>query len=471
MVMTLRTKLALFFLVLFRLGHGQNEICIKNNQLLNFLYNDTNAISAIDNFTPVYEFKFFKLSEKFVGGSRQRLIKSKNKLYVVLDGTGRVYEATNATNEEICFTRIDSTFFSGYNGNAIIFEKSDTIFSFGGDGFWRINGQLRFYSKLNHEWNLIQLNKEIPALNHLYYLKANNSKLYYLQLPFIDQATGFKHEKYIITSLDIEKREHTELGELNPTIASKYPDPFKLARVISSPSLQGSFVAYNLNNLFLFDFEKNEVFRLVNQKAKDAFFGNSNAIQPVYTFEKGGHIYYCMSNDSTYQLYSLPISRNDFVKEPYPLYIPFKPIYKTLWFMLTTGMIIIVLIVGIAYFRKKKYGSIKESHEVLNEDGPSEINFSPLEQEMVFKMTENGSKALTVEEINMMLGLSKKTIEIQKKIRTETINKINHKFKIKFDSTNELIERVRMEDDRRYYSYRINEENRRTIVNWYNKLK
>jgi hypothetical protein len=61
-----------------------------------------------------------------------------------------------------------------------------------------------------------------------------------------------------------------------------------------------------------------------------------------------------------------------------------------------------------------------------------------------------GSKTLSVEEINAALGLSKKTLEIQKKIRTETINRINHTFKIKFNTSKELIERVLLEEDRRY---------------------
>ena len=69
----------------------------------------------------------------------------------------------------------------------------------------------------------------------------------------------------------------------------------------------------------------------------------------------------------------------------------------------------------------------------------------------------------SVEDINASLGLNKKTLEIQKKVRTETINRINHKFKIKYNLSADLIERIRSEEDRRFYKYIINEENGKLI--------
>jgi hypothetical protein len=72
--------------------------------------------------------------------------------------------------------------------------------------------------------------------------------------------------------------------------------------------------------------------------------------------------------------------------------------------------------------------------------------------------TKKGSH-FSVDDINSSLGINKKTLEIQKKIRTETINRINHKFKIKHELENDLIERIRSEEDRRFYKYIIGEAN------------
>ncbi|MEY3060604.1 MAG: hypothetical protein RL000_1956, partial [Bacteroidota bacterium] len=78
--------------------------------------------------------------------------------------------------------------------------------------------------------------------------------------------------------------------------------------------------------------------------------------------------------------------------------------------------------------------------------------------EKIYNKTLEG-KSYSVEDINAALGLSKKSLEIQKKIRTETINRINHRFKIIFNTEDELIERIRLAEDRRFYKYIISEEN------------
>lgn len=463
--MTLIVRIiALIFLLPF-IGLGQ-EICIDNNPLLDHLYNDTNSISAIDNFDLDGNPRFIPISDKHIFTYRQRLIKSKKHLYIVIDATGRVYQANSITPEKICFTRIDSTYFFGYNGDEIVFEQNDTLFALGGDGFWRMNGQLRYYSPNQNEWNIIKINKEIPLHSVLYHMKDGNTKIYYLQTAYDDPSTGESHSKYIITLMDVLNRKNTELGEMNPLLTKFFPDPGKVTRIVNTIALNGTFVAFNPDNIFLFDFENNAVFRLKNKNITDVFFGKSDGSGPLQLFESGDSIYYCKSNDSTLSLYSFHISRNDFVKEPYRLYTPISKIDK---YIIPTLFIIVALIISggiFVYFKKKKTTLNKNQTENTKEENHSaDIEFNQIELELIKKLTnEPGeSKTLSVEEINAALGLSKKTLEIQKKIRTETINRINHKFKIIFNSSEELIERVRLEEDRRYYIYTINKENKKRL--------
>ena len=44
-------------------------------------------------------------------------------------------------------------------------------------------------------------------------------------------------------------------------------------------------------------------------------------------------------------------------------------------------------------------------------------------------------------------------------MRTEAINRINHKFNVNFNKETVFIERVRTNEDRRYFNYMINKEN------------
>jgi hypothetical protein len=76
----------------------------------------------------------------------------------------------------------------------------------------------------------------------------------------------------------------------------------------------------------------------------------------------------------------------------------------------------------------------------------------------------NKNELFTVKELNNTLGINKKSLEIQKKVRTVTINRINHKFQVKYNKETLLIERIRSEDDRRYYLYTISKENATLII-------
>ena len=303
-------------------------------------------------------------------------------------------------------------------------------------------------------------------------MKDGNKKIYYLQTAFEDPATGESYTKYIITLLDVPNRKNTELGDLNPLLSKFFPDPNHIRRIINSPRLNGTFVAFNPDNIFLLDFENNAVFRLINKNIKDVFFGKSDGSGAVQLFESGDSIYYCKSTDTTLQLYSFSISRKDFVREQYPLFIPYNGINEKLLMLIPIFFIIVSVMLIILYIRKKRYASnhFNENKEEVNY---SEIEFNPLEFELIKKMAnaQGELKSFSVEDINAALGLSRKTIEIQKKVRNETINRINHKFKIIFNVNDELIERIRLEEDRRYYIYSISAGNKKILLNAYKEMK
>jgi hypothetical protein len=125
--------------------------------------------------------------------------------------------------------------------------------------------------------------------------------------------------------------------------------------------------------------------------------------------------------------------------------------------------IIVALVAGVTIFirrrrKKKQELSAKDDNSIESSDTYS---FKPIEIDLIEKIYNRSleGKSYSVEDINAVLGLSKKSLEIQKKIRTETINRINHRFKIIFNTEDELIERIRLEEDRRFYKYIISEEN------------
>lgn len=448
----------------FLLANSQ-EFCIENNQLLNFLYKDKSPITTITN--SENRNLFIKMEDSHLKVFNQVILKKSNELYILIQGTGRVYKAKSLDGNRICFDRIDSTHFYGYNISCMYFSVKDILYSFGGGGFWKENGQLRYFSDVQHEWGINLINKEIAANCKLFYVDHKKNIIYYLQTPYKDASTGYEFNNYIITKLNIDKKENTEIGQL----PNKMKDLFiknntHYYSFINMPSLNGALLNFNDQHQYLINYEKNEVYKLVNPIIKDIFFGSSKGIQVCNTFESKNIIYYTKFGDSTFKVYSFPISMKDFVKEPYPLYDTLDS-EKTKNYSYIGGIIMLLIGGSIFYVKKKKRIALNPlditSSDINKSDSP--IEFNPLELELINKMAIHSRKGdhFSVEDINAALGLNKKTLEIQKKIRTETINRINHKFKIKYNSSAELIERIRSEEDRRFYKYKIIDEYEKII--------
>jgi len=457
----------LLFLLLFSFSvyniKGQ-DIFIKDNQLLEFLYKLKEPITSITNRNN--KNPLIQIDDKHLHDYTQIILKSNKGLFILVEGTGRVYKATDLTDGVIHFERYDSTHFYGYNAACIFFSSEDTLYSLGGGGFWERNGQLRYFSEVYKEWEIKKLNKKIAASNILFFIDTSKETVYYLQTPFTDNGSYLIQNKFIITNLNVIKKENSELGILSKQLRAYFSDNYS-SNFINVPFLNGTLVNFKLQHQYLISYDKNEVYRLVNQEKGDLLFGSSNKMDAINTFSLNNRIYFTKSNDSTYKLYSFPISMNDFVKEPYPLYEPFEDEKKSLY--LYIGGLFMLLIGGsVVFVKKRKQKTISTNSEpslAVSKKEDNGIDFNPLELELITKMIEQSVRGnhFSVEDINTSLGLNRKTLEIQKKIRTETINRINHKFKIKYNLSIDLIERIRSEEDRRYYKYMISGENGRLI--------
>ena len=211
-------------------------------------------------------------------------------------------------------------------------------------------------------------------------------------------------------------------------------------------------------DMYLCAFSSNKVYKLNNLKIRDALIGIAGA-EIQTTFEDEGKVHFSFLNDTT--LRSISISMSDFKEEPYPLYIP-EQNRMTIWIIIALICLISLLTILFIYFKRSQ---IKQKSVVQKEDTYStDLNnneFNSIEIPLINKLIEKSSinSHLSVDELNSLLGIKKKTIEIQKRVRTEAINRINHKFNVNFNLETVFIERTRSDDDRRYFNYIINKEN------------
>jgi hypothetical protein len=161
----MRVRLLIIFLLLLNIGFSQ-EYSFYGNGIINRIFEEDGKELVIKN--KERNEPLINLEHPYTKYS-QFLLRNKKGSFILVDGTGRIYKATSKSNDTVYYNRIDSTHFYGYNGGAINFTYHDTIFSFGGGGFWRVNGQLRYYSEKYHEWDILPINEEVPTTDELFY--------------------------------------------------------------------------------------------------------------------------------------------------------------------------------------------------------------------------------------------------------------------------------------------------------------
>lgn len=381
-----------------------------------------------------------------------KLIKNKSGLFAMIDGTGQVYKATNLDQNKITFTRIDSSQFVGYNFESINFSYKQTIYSFGGYGFWNRNGQLIHFTP-GAEWMIDKLNMTYKTMNMFYSYQLAESKIYYVEFPWSEETSFSKTINASVIEFNIDKKENKLLGKLHPKI-----DFFYRYLSIDVQSLRGVLKLRD-SEIYLCKFSSNKIYKLTNSKIKDALIGIAGT-EIQNTFEDAGKVYFSFSTDP--KLRSFSISMNDFKEEPYPLYIPVQN--KTILWIVITLICLIGLITILFIYRKGRKRKIETIVTQKDESYTVDLNsneFNTIETTLINKLIEKSSvdSFLTVEELNSILGIKKKTIEIQKRVRTEAINRINHKFNVNFSLDTVLIERNRSVEDRRYFNYIISKEN------------
>ena len=495
----------------------------QKNFLITFqnLLKDNKDISSIN----CERIKYINIPDTPLHNFEQYLIKTRQGLFVFINGSGRLYEVLN-NNGNLEFKRIDSTFFFGYNLGSFPFAYHDTIYSLGGYGYWRTNGQLRMYVEKARRWDVIGLNEEIPLVNNSFtwYDKAKG-KIYIGRSRERNQAVKSKslNETYLsydVAALDLATRNWKKLGTLNKQLREKYS---LLTSLASSP--WGQLV--NLGNrLIVIDYGNNRLLHL--KQSKEQIFRTTVFADPdtrLYYF-KDSTLYF--GSTAKNRLDSIQLHLNDFLVLNELVYTPFKSestVTFTInedWIYLTGGIIVLTLIgLFIRMKKKTRYRKVmqmngkfknsgeakKRSSNVVSENvqtnGSSEMrlnngngkttnsggvnviaekrmqqandhfknNHTKKENELIDIKTIFEEKELqtliliycssvqgkttSIDELNKILGVTQKSIEIQKKQRSDTIISINKKYSLIVGRHSYIIERKKNEFDKRSFDYFI----------------
>ena len=401
------------------------------------------------------------------------LLKNKKEIYIQPLGTGKLYQVKKEEKGKYHLERIDSTYFNGANFNAINFFMNDTLFQFGGDGYWHIRGYLTYFSYKTHEWELYNANRLVIAFedvnNNLVYNINQNKRNLYLSNSFsqVDFPASLNVESIdSVYQYNTQSHIWTTLGKTNPLLKEIIETKGALHYQMNEYS-----IIQNKLELIWANFENN-TFGKFKERANSEFKENwlsiylNNTKYNSLQFFLGNTFYLIKINEENKLTYSsFIISKESFnLSNQQPIYIPTNKFVQlishhiidiTLYIIL--GSISITIVIFWLKRRSTKKELNKEVSHILNNHFFESLTV--IEKELIEALYEYQLKGgfVSTKLINKIIGVQNKDVMTQNKNRSDYFLKINQKFKFATHKELSLIIKTRDGLDKRQFNYGLQE--------------
>jgi hypothetical protein len=392
--------------------------------------------------------------------------------FMIGNGNGQVWKRDSAGN----WQRRDRTFFSGYNFDAGVFG----FMKFGGYGYWRTNGLMLFYVQKTGEWEAAQLNREIPGYGDYCYLDNYNGQLY--MLGSILMNTGLTHEYQFtdtLYNLDIRNRTWTAVGKMSnmadSLLSTKlwhrsfvWPKGLLMYADIIGKSV---FVDFKSMKCILpGDTAQLAFFKFFNSRTPSTFFMTTN--DGLFKVDTAG--YQVIDSLSWKELLQSPSMEFALLESKKPGLDGFSPAGLT-------GLAILVGSGSIGYWWYSRRRNVRGQVPVRT-DSDLQVQFDlPKTPDFTLRSSDNvlifnhqplgellnkqslliintliekhlQNSVMDTLQLNALLGIEERSLDNQKKVRSESVKLINSVFRsLGFEE--EAIQRVRQSDDRRMVVY------------------
>ena len=361
----------------------------------------------------------------------------KDLYWVTVLGTGQVYEFNLKTSN---FKRIDKTYFRGYNFLPIQFLHNDTLFSFGGMGFWHGHNITTFYDKKTNEWEFYSTSKNLPerfsARLGGYHSKTRT--VYTAQMPDIYQEQD-KYPSYLY-AFHFQTNSWEKLGKIarlpqgfwdHERLETRWVDPF-----IFSEELEDFFI----------DVEENKIYK-IKDPLKLKFHGVNELVV------NGDYLYFFKKhNENNYKIEIDSISFQELKKnsdEIGSFYIKEYFWNETNSLMLMYGLAILAIILLI--FLLVKYRRKITLLENLSDNTPPEYY-----DDFIKFILANPDHSCSTHDLNDVIRVAEKPLDTQRHYRSKFIGQVNQFILIEH-GIEEGIERSTSSSDKRFVYYKASE--------------
>lgn len=408
------------------------------------------------------------------------IIKDHSGLYVLPQGTGRIYKLDTSPGR-YQWQRIDSTYFTGYNFRNIAFAIDSVFYSFGGNGFWNTNGTLRNFNLFSKQWDATLLSENIywtKVANGFFMIDTASKTLSIkaLSKPSHEVLKSSKAEKIKegLYRLNIKTGDWTKMGSMRDTAHS-------VVATLPWGLLVDNFGVMDLANNRYFSFSKR-----VKSKILGIVSSNRYAYPAIATFAIDS-VLYMGSQFDPYD--SVVITHADLIDTGIPIYTPLEPpgmlddVEAESFLLIILGFLSSFL--GLMLYKAKKaqpapaveaFSSPVVEPPIAHTDSTkavaapeSEKHPTSFRSTRILELLEERERSLleflfnhsaderltSIEEINKVLGVQNRSVEIQKRMRSDLIGSINQKLGIVTRDKKPVVDKQRSEFDKRSFEYFI----------------
>ena len=380
----------------------------------------------------------------------QQLIKTNENLYVLISQTGVIYQLEDKQDSTYSFHRIDATININYNiaSNNFVWDKH--IYSYGGYGFWKLNGHLRAFNFLDKEWDIAPADNEIISNGYNWY--SNKEGRVYVPFQSIVNAgiagpesiSGIKN--YDSYYLDLASKKWIKLGSLNSNTRKLIIDNINNNLF----TLDSGYIFTNQDVAYYYNFIANKIYKSKNSELNQFFIRRWNS-HDIFFYKD--------------TIFSFSPESQSFSTKSLSINYYFEALSFPIWglddnyFYIVAFIIFILAVLGFSIwlFNRSVNKKLEQSQLKILKSKSTNQAFVGTEVALISLLVKNSKKGMNVEisEINHVLGIKDKNVGLQKKVRSDMINAINEKYQFITQSEVSLISSVRKEDDKRFYEYFI----------------
>lgn len=145
-------------------GHEEALVILRNDSVFTLDPVTLKTLSAI------------KLDTLLTSVDRYHVISSPLKLFLLANGSGEIRTIEGAQNH-----RIDHSSMINFQINAAVFKHRDTLFKFGGYGYWSASRNMTFWDQTTKEWELYPISSESelppPSFDYTYFYSDNKFRI------------------------------------------------------------------------------------------------------------------------------------------------------------------------------------------------------------------------------------------------------------------------------------------------------